>query len=57
MAGEYIWRLGFSKYKFQCLINVLTWFNMFCGERGKRGGMVGKGKGPWAEKCRYNHDF
>ena len=35
------------KYKFQGLINALTWSNGFCGERGKRGGMVGKGRVPW----------
>jgi hypothetical protein len=35
------------KYNFQSLLNALTWSNGFCGERGKRGGMVGKGNGPW----------
>jgi hypothetical protein len=29
------------------LINALTWSTGFCGERGKRGGMVGKNRGPW----------
>ena len=28
------------------LINALTWSNGFYVERGKRGGLVGKGKGP-----------
>ena len=32
---------------FQGLTNSLTWSNGFCGERGKRGGMLRKGKGPW----------
>ena len=41
------WRSRSSKYNFQGLINALTWSNMFWGERGKRGDMVGKGKGPW----------
>ena len=40
-------RLKSPKYNFQCLINALTWSIWFCGERGKRGGMVGKNKGPW----------
>ena len=42
-----LWRSRSPKYNFQGLINALTWSNGFCGERGKRGGMVGKGKGPW----------
>jgi len=25
----------------------MSWSNGFCSERGKRGGMVGKGRGPW----------
>jgi hypothetical protein len=25
----------------------LTWFNMVSGGRGKRGALVGKGRGPW----------
>ena len=29
------------------LIHALTWSNGFCVEIGKRGGLVGKGKGPW----------
>ena len=32
---------------FEGLINTMTWSNMFCGDKGKKGGMVGKGKGPW----------
>ena len=40
-------RLRSSKYNFQCLVNAMTWSNKFCGERGKRGGMVGKGRGSW----------
>jgi hypothetical protein len=39
---------------FQGLIIALTWSNGFCGERGKKGGMVGKGKGPWQKKISYN---
>jgi hypothetical protein len=35
------------KIQFSRLINALTWSNEFCSERGKRGGMGGKGKGPW----------
>jgi len=35
---------------FQGLIIALTWSNGFCDERGKKGGMVGKGKGPWQKK-------
>ena len=41
------WRLRSPKYNFQDLINALTWTNGFCNERGTRGGIVGKGKGPW----------
>ena len=41
------WRWRSPKYIFQGLINALTWSNGFCDERGKRGGMVGKGRGPW----------
>ena len=40
------WRSRSPKYKYEGLINALTWSNEFCGEVGKRGGMVGKGKGP-----------
>ena len=36
--------LGSSQHNFQGLINALAWSNGFRGERGKRGGMVGKGK-------------
>ena len=50
------WRLRSPKYNFQGLINAPTWSNKFCGERGKRGGMVGKGRGPWQKKC-YNNFF
>ena len=32
---------------FLSLIHALTWSNGFCVEIGKRGGLVGKGKGPW----------
>jgi hypothetical protein len=28
------------KYDFEGLINAQTWSNGFCGERGKRGGLV-----------------
>jgi hypothetical protein len=35
------------KIQFSRLINTLTWSNEFCNEGGKRGGMGGKGKGPW----------
>jgi len=41
------WRSRSSKYNFQGLIIALTWSNGFCCERGKRGGMVGKGRCPW----------
>jgi hypothetical protein len=41
------WRSRSPKYKFLGLINALTWSNGFCVERGKRGGPVGEGKGPW----------
>ena len=30
------------KIQLQALIIALTWSNMFCGERVKRGGLVGK---------------
>ena len=42
-----LWRSRSPKYNFQGLINAMTWSNMLCGERGKRDGMLGKGKGPW----------
>jgi hypothetical protein len=32
---------------FEGLHYPLTWSNKFCGGRGKRGGLVEKGKGPW----------
>ena len=32
----------------------LTWFNGFCGGRGKNGTLVENGKGPMAEKCCYS---
>ena len=35
-------------------INALTWSNGFCGERGKRGGLVGEGKGPWQINAIFN---
>ena len=35
------------EYDLEGLINALTWCNGFCGERGKRGGMVGNSKGTW----------
>jgi hypothetical protein len=41
------WRLRSPKYIFQGKINALTWSNGFCCDRGKRGGLVGKGGGPW----------
>ena len=41
------WMSRSPKYIFQGIINVLTRSNMFCSERGKRGGLVGEGKGPW----------
>ena len=41
------------KYDFQGLINALTWSNMFCRERGRRGGMVG----PMVENCHFNKIF
>ena len=44
--AEGSWRSRSPKYKFQGPLNTLSWSNGFCGERGKRGGLVGKGKGP-----------
>ena len=41
------WRLRSPKYNFRGKINALTWSNGFCSERGKKGGLVGKGRGPW----------
>ena len=38
---------GSPKDNFQGLIIAQSWSNEFCVERGKRGGLVGKGKGPW----------
>ncbi len=38
---------GSQNIYFQSLINALTWSNMFYIERGKRGGPIGEGKGPW----------
>ena len=35
------------KYIIQGLHNPLTWSTGVCGERGKRGGMVEKGRSPW----------
>ena len=43
---EWPWRSRSPKEIFQGLIYTLTWFNGFCGETGKRGGMVGKGIDP-----------
>ena len=40
------WRLRSPKYNIQDLINALSWSNRFCGERGKRCGLVGNGKSP-----------
>ena len=46
------------KCNFQGLINALTWSNGFLRwERQERGGMVGKGMGFMAEKCRWNIVF
>ena len=55
-----LWRSRSPNYNFQGLINALTWSNGFCDERGKRGGMVEKGKGPWQRDAviiSFNEDF
>ena len=41
------WRSRSPKSNCQGLINALTRSNGFCGDGGKRGGMIGEGKGPW----------
>jgi hypothetical protein len=43
-----------SKDIFSGLHYPLTWSNGFCGQRGKRGALVEKGKGPMAEKWCYD---
>jgi hypothetical protein len=35
------------KIQFSRPIYALSWSIGFYGERGKRGGLVGKGRGPW----------
>ena len=40
------WRSRSPKYDFEGVLNALTCSNGICGERGKRCGLVGKGKGP-----------
>jgi hypothetical protein len=45
---------GPHKYTFKGLHHPLTWSNGFCGERGKRGAMIEKGRDPWYEKHCYN---
>ena len=39
---------------FKVLHFLLTWSNMFCSGRGKRGALVENDKGPMAKKCCYN---
>jgi hypothetical protein len=44
--GRGTMKVEVPKIQFSKLINELTWSNGFCGEGGKRSGLVGKGRGP-----------
>ena len=56
------WSSKSPKDIFQGLHYPVTWFNMFCGERGKKGALVEKGKGTWQRNdiiiiCLINYFF